>query len=62
MKNFMLVAATLLVLAGSAFSANTFSPNQVAAATTPKKPTATTDSIPPPSCPANDPRGCGIFD
>ena len=63
MKKLMFTAAALLVLAGSAFqtvSVNT----QIAAKGKPTTPTAgpKTDSIPPPTCPPNDPNGCGILD
>lgn len=62
MKNLIFTAATLLILAGSTFqipSGNT----QIAGKTKPKPGGgATTDSIPPPVCPPNDPKGCGIYD
>lgn len=62
MKKLIFTAATLLVLAGSAFqtvSVNT----EIAGKTKPKAGGgATTDSIPPPTCPPSDPNGCGIYD
>ena len=64
MKNMMLIAATLLVLAGSTYQIASVNNTQVSVKTKPSKPTggATTDSIPPPTCPPNDPNGCGILD
>ena len=63
MKKLIFTAATLLILAGSTFqtpSVNT----QIAGKTKPKPGGggATTDSIPVPTCPTNDPQGCGIYD
>ena len=64
MKKLIFTAATLLVLAGSTFQISTVQNTQLAAKTKPTKPTggATTDSIPPPTCPLTDPNGCGILD
>jgi hypothetical protein len=64
MKKLILTAAALLILAGSTFQTATLSTTQIAQKTKPKTPTSgpTTDSIPPPTCPPNDPNGCGIFD
>jgi hypothetical protein len=61
MKKFMFAAITLMVLAGSTFivpAVNAGSPETHAAAT---KTTAKPDMIPPPTCPIDDPNGCGIF-
>lgn len=64
MKKLIFTAATLLVLAGSTFQISTVQNPQIAGKTKPTKPTggATTDSIPPPTCPPNDPNGCGIYE
>ena len=64
MKKLIFTATALLILAGSTFQVATISGTQIAGKTKPKSPTsgATTDSIPPPTCPMNDPNGCGIFD
>ncbi len=64
MKKLMLTAAALLILAGSTFQVAHVTGTQLAGTTKPKTPTSgpTTDSIPPPTCPPNDPNGCGIFD
>jgi hypothetical protein len=64
MKNLILTAAALLVLAGSTFQMVTVNNSQISATAKPK--TLTTgpaaQTIPPPTCPPNDPNGCGIFD
>ena len=64
MKKLIFTAATLLVLAGSSLQIASVSSTEIAGKTKPKSPTsgATTDTIPPPTCPMNDPNGCGIFD
>ena len=66
MKKFIYTATTLLVLAGSTASAVTipttsFSSKTKTQPTQPTQPGSGTDSIPP-TCPYNDPRGCGIYD
>ena len=61
MKKLIFTAATLLVLAGSTFQVASVHNTQIADKTKPKSPT-TSASIPPPTCPTNDPNGCGIFD
>ena len=63
MKKLMFTAATLLVLAGSAFQTASFN-TQIAGKGKPTSPTSgpKTDSIPPPTCPPSDPNGCGIYD
>jgi len=60
MKKIMYTAAALFVLAGSTA---VVTPNAVAqkATTSPKKPTAQPNSIPPAVCAPDDPNGCGIF-
>lgn len=66
MKKLMFSIATLVVLAGSTFSAipavhsNTTMAGVTNPKTGPKPGPAAPDSIPP-GCPLNDPNGCGIF-
>ena len=63
MKKLIFTAATLMVLAGSTFQIPMVNGTQIADKTTkPGKPGATPDTIPPPTCPPNDPNGCGIYD
>ena len=64
MKKLIFTATALLVLAGSTFQFAAVSTTQIAQKTKPKNPTSgpIVDSIPPPTCPLNDPNGCGIFD
>ncbi len=60
MKKLVFAALTLMVLAGSTLSVATIHEDAIVAATT-KKPTVQPLSIPPPTCPYDDPNGCGIF-
>jgi hypothetical protein len=60
MKKLVFAALTLLVLAGSTFSVAPSHEGTIVAQTK-KKPTVQPLSIPPPSCPYDDPNGCGIF-
>ncbi len=64
MKKLIFTATALLILAGSSLQVATVNGTQIAGKTKPKSPTSgpSTDSIPPPTCPTNDPNGCGIFD
>jgi hypothetical protein len=57
MKKIVFTALTLMVLAGSTFTISTVH----AGDGTPAKPSTKSAQIPPPSCPIDDPRGCGIF-
>lgn len=58
MKKFLLSTTALFILAGSTFAVST--PSAMAATKKPKvRPMAS--EIPPPTCPPNDPNGCGIF-
>ncbi len=66
MKKFIYTATTLLVLAGSTASAVTVPSTRISAKTKtqptdPTQPGPGTGSIPP-TCPYNDPKGCGILD
>lgn len=62
MKKLIFTAATLLVLAGSTFQIANVKSTEIAGKTKPKSPTTSSSTIPPPTCPPNDPNGCGIFD
>jgi hypothetical protein len=61
MKKLLFAAIALMVLAGSTFTTPTFKNDSNLAQVTKKKPAASPDDIPPPSCPVDDPNGCGIF-
>ncbi len=61
MKKILFAALTLMVLAGSTFTVSTVHATASVASTTTKKTTVKPADIPPPSCPINDPEGCGIF-
>jgi len=59
MKKILFAATTLLVLAGSTVAIPTVQAASASAAST--RPVAKPASIPPPSCPVDEPHGCGIF-
>ncbi len=61
MKKLVFAALTLMVLAGSTFAVPASNEATVLAQVTKKKPAAQPADIPPPSCPINDPDGCGIY-
>ncbi len=54
MKKIMFSALTLMVLAGSTATVS-------AMHTAAPKTSVKSATIPPPSCPVDDPRGCGIY-
>jgi hypothetical protein len=61
MKKLVFAAVTMMVLAGSTFAVPMFSTPAAPAVAATVKGGAKPASIPPPSCPVNDPNGCGIF-
>lgn len=64
MKNAIYAATILFVLAGSTSPTISLASTYISAkkTTQPTTPAPSTDVLGPPSCPRNDPNGCGIFD